>query len=232
MNIENHELWQVYSSWYENNKVAIKAGNWKLVDLDKDSERGLNLLTFLDQDVNSKINKLIMPRLSGIIGEGGWLIPDIGRHVTVLDIIPHNAGKSESEIKSESLKYANILDKVINSRKFDIKIVFSGVFASPDGITLQGFPVAEDLQVLRNQLRQEFSESGLLNLEENKYIINTAHVALVKFVQPVDANKLFGLVDQMRKTSEILFTGRNLVLNISSRYDKVKTIDKIKEWRI
>ena len=236
--LENHELWEVYDSWHEGNRDKILKGVWNLVpskvleNPQSDLLRGLNLIAFLDSETNKEIDDLFVDnRLKEVVGNAEWFIPSNGRHVTILDIIPHNSGKSEAEIKSEAPKYIELVDRVLNSRKFNLKIVFSGIFASPDGITLQGFPIG-DVQLLRDELRKDLSMSGLINLEKNKYVINTAHVALVKFIEPLDGTRLLEVVDQMRRTSEILFEMNNLVLNISSRYDKIKTIEVVKTWKI
>ncbi len=236
--IENHELWQVYNSWYEKNTPLLKIGDWRLTEKDilsspeKDSLRGLNLIAFLDDDSNRRIDDLLTP-LKESFEDSIWFLPGSGRHITVLDIIPHNSGKSIENIKKESQSYVESISKTLKAgAPFDIKISFSGLFASPDGLTLQGFPANAELGRLRDLLRKEIQNRGLANLEEKKYILNTAHIAIAKFFAPLNGNKLISIVDNLRRTTEIPINVKKLVFNVSSRYDKIKTIEIIKTWEI
>lgn len=88
----------IYDSWHEVNREAISNGNWKLVerslliDPHLDPLRGLNIISYLSDEVNELIDRRLIPRLSAIGDTATWTVPTAGRHITVLDIIPHNAG--------------------------------------------------------------------------------------------------------------------------------------------
>lgn len=225
----------VYSQWYENNRPAIKSGKWNLIEKDillhpdKDKLRGLNLLAFLSDKVNTTINDEIVPRLEAVVPPTEWFFPDEARHFTVLDIIPHNSGLVAQEIEKSKSKYTEVISQTIESFDTPIIIGFEGIFASPDGITIQGFPVNSGLPKLRKVLRKELGKAGLANLESKKYVIETAHVALVKFTQNLNGHNLLKTIDSLRNVPLGSFRVNEIILNISSRYDKIDTIEVVKK---
>lgn len=105
-----------------------------------------------------------------------------------------------------------------------------GIFASPDGVTIQGFPLNNGLAELREGLRKQINLLGLSNLEEKKYQIETAHVALIKFIRPLNGQKLLGVVDKLRDLTLGEFQAGEMILNISPRYDKSKTVQVIERY--
>lgn len=232
------QVLEVYNTWYTNNRPKIEAGKWKLIDKEilinpqNDTLRGLNLIAYLPASINLKINKYLLPKLSSVISESGWTIPDKGRHITILDIIPHNSGLSIKKIKSLQKRYVEAINQSIKNFKTPVKVGLEGVFASTDGITIQGFPLDESLSELRNALRNILASEKLINLETKKYNIETAHVALIKFVQKLDDKKLLKVIDSLRDIPLGTFEIKEIVLNISSRYDKIKTIEVVDEFNI
>lgn len=235
--LNRHELWDTYNTWYANNRESIKRSEWNLVpseillNPEKDTQRGLNLISFLTPEANQALDHDVAKLLRGVVSNSGWFVPVEGRHITILDIIPHNAGKTNQELDKLAKTYQQAVSEVVLDSP-SIPIIFSGVFASPDGITVQGFPVGDNLRNLRSDLRKKLAEKSLLNFEEKKYLINTAHVALVKFTGDQDGHKLLSVIDNLRHTPPIHFQIQEAVLNISSRYDKTQTIKTVKKWRI
>jgi len=129
-------------------------------------------------------------------------------------------------------KYSEIIQGVVNSFTELVTIELEGVFASPDGITIQGYFVNKGLSKLRDRLRDAINEDNLDNLELRKYKINTAHVAFVKFHSKLNGVKLLEVVGKLRTFPLGTFRVNELVLNISPRYDKVETIDIIKRFSL
>ena len=236
----NHKLkvLEVYNNWHENNRPAIKSGKWSLTDKtiltnpQNDTLRGLNLISYLPPFINDKIDHNILPKFSLINKCSGWIIPREGRHFTILDIIPHNSNLGVSKIRNMQNKYVKAINQVLKNFKVPIKIGFEGVFASPDGITIQGFPVNEGLSLLRESLRKTLASKNLINLENKKYRIETAHVAFIKFTKDLDGEKLLKMTDQLRNIPLGTFRVKEIVLNISPRYDKSRTIEIIKKYKL
>lgn len=228
----------IYDKWHEDNRLAILNGQWNLIDEDiltnpgKDKFRGLNLISFLPASINDEIDNRLLPKIKQVVSQSGWFFPKEARHITVLDIIPHNSGLGMEEIRKLQDKYVNAIDQALSNWNLPVIVGLEGVFASPDGITIQGFPINEGLSRLRNALRQTLNTVELLNLEHKKYLIETAHIGFVKFIQGIDGDKLITLVDNLRKVPLGTFQVDEIVLNISPRYDKTKTAEVIKRYKL
>jgi len=230
------ELRKTYDTWYQNNRAPILNGQWKLVDKEllskpeSDNLRGLNLISYLPRHINKVIDEQLLPQLTPVISNGEFVIPPNGRHITILDILPHNSGLSTEEVSSQAKEYSDAITESLSGNVVVPLIKLCGIFASPDGITIQGYPANERLAQLRDQLRNAINETGLINLEHKKYKIQTAHVALVKFTDPLDGKKLLEVVDRLRDISLGDFEIGELVLNISPRYDKTETIEIVQKY--
>lgn len=228
------ELKILYNKWYENNRPLIASGQWKLIDENillnplNDQLRGLNIIAFLPDN----INQIIESKLVDKINKFGWIIPKEGRHITILDIIPHNSGILLGEQKVKEMDYQDVVAKTIYNFRNKVEIELEGIFASPDGITIQGFPVGEGLFKLREELRKKLSALGLVNLEEKKYTIQTAHVALIKFTSLIDGVELLKVVDSLRDVKLGKFEISELILSFSCRYDKIKSIEVVGKYKI
>lgn len=232
------QLRKLYDSWHENNRNAILQGNWDIVDNKilahpkRDKLRGLNLVAYLPDHISQKINTDLLPRLVRIVGKSGWTVSAEGRHFTILDMIPHNSGIGIDKQRQQANKYSKVVENLTGSFDESVEIDLQGIFASPDGITIQGYPVGEGLHKLRESLRRSLFSEGLTNLEKKKYKIETAHVALVKFTSPLDGGGLLRVVDGLRDFPIGKFKVSEVVLNISPRYDKHKTIEVVKRFQI
>lgn len=236
MGIGNSSTHNIYDNWYKNNQSKILAGQWDLVSREildnpeKDYLRGLNLITYLPLRINRLIDKRLISKLSLTIGDSGWIMPSKGRHITVLDILPHNSRMADWGLDAFTEKYIKVVENTISPFNKSIEIKLKGIFASPDGITIQGFPVGESLFELRHLLRQGLTKAKLANFEEKKYTVQTAHISLVKFTKPLNGKALIRTVDELRNFHMGHFTLEKLILNYSSRYDKYFTIEILKEY--
>ena len=234
--MKRNKLKNLYNSWHENNRSKIINGQWDLVNKrllespETDSLRGLNLITYLPDNINQIIDKKLLPKLNPLVSPSGWTVPPEGRHITILDMIPHNSGISTKDQRAHTEKYNKIIDSVYSSFEEEVRVELDGIFTSPDGITIQGFPVGDGLHKLREALRNSLKALGLINLEKKKYIIETAHVALIKFVKPLDGKQLLKTVDSLRNFPIGMFSINQAVLTISTRHDKIKTMEVINKF--
>jgi hypothetical protein len=170
--------------------------------------------------VNDWIDSNFLCELDSIMGLN-WVLPREDRHVTILDIIPHNSMSKDLIVQ----QYITWFDQQVTGVAPSLlKIKIQGIFASPDGITLQGYP-SITLNDLRSNLRETLSSQSLVNFEANKYKIQTAHIALIKFTEALNGRELLKIVDTMRDTPSSEFKLNNVNLTISSRYDKSKTVE-------
>ncbi len=229
---------ETYDAWYANNIPKIRNGEWNLVDQEilqnpeNDRLRGLNIIAYVPEIINQAINSKIIASLGAVIGDVRWIIPEQGRHFTILDIIPHNSGISFKEQKEQLPNYLNVIKNAVDDFSGKVQITLEGVFASPDGVTIQGYPSNDGLHNLRQLLRNNLNSARLTNLEHKKYVIETAHVALVKFIQPADGEKLLATVDKLRHIDIGIFEVNEIVLNFSPRYDKHETIEVVERFAV
>lgn len=226
-----------YDTWYSNNRPKLIESQFNPIDItivsnpESDNLRGLNIISYVPEFISSKAKKAIIPLLDFSDPSCLFIFPEENLHITILDLIPHNAGWEYKRLQEIAPKYAEVIDSVIQNFREPININIEGIFASPDGITLQGIP-SDSLGKLRELIREALVKADLINIESTKYVIQTAHIALLKFLKPIDGQKLVEVVDRMREAPFGRFTLDKLVLNISGRYDKVKTVEVIEEFEV
>lgn len=81
---------------------------------------------------------------------------------------------------------------------------------------VQGFPVENELERLRSELRTAFSDAGLRVNFDSRYKLVTAHSSLIRFRVPVSEGlRLFALCEQYRNHmfGSIVLTDFELVFN-------------------
>lgn len=125
-----------------------------------------------------------------------YYYPQHDLHVTLLSVISCVPGLCLQEINSEPYKqvFHQALDEL-----GPIQIQFNGVTASPDGIVIQGYPVGDQLSVLRQRLRECIQSSGLRNSTDARYKLVTAHSTVMRFRQPLrDPRCLQAVCEQYR----------------------------------
>jgi 2'-5' RNA ligase len=78
-------------------------------------------------------------------------------------------------------------------------ISFSGITASPGAIMVQGFTNAEKLNAARDSLRQELRARGLNRRLDERYRLESAHMTVARFRQPLRDGPAFAqALEQMR----------------------------------
>ncbi len=86
-------------------------------------------------------------------------------------------------------------------RQASFKINFRGVTASPNAVIIQGFPVGDALEKMREELRQAFAKNGLGGQLDRRYKINSAHMTVMRFRQPeADWKKVAAFLAENRET--------------------------------
>lgn len=231
----NEHLKRLYDDWHEKNRGKIIGGHLDLVDqgllIGNDPDKGLNIVSYIPPEINKIINEKLLTKMD-IHNRSGWIVPPEGRHITILDVIPHNSKTRISTIHSLTDSYSAAIKRCILRFHYPVEIRLQGVFASPNGITIQGFPVGSGLSKLRAIIRQTLLKQRLPNKEKTKYYLETAHMSIIKFVTPFNGKHMLRLVDRIRDFPIGTFLVKEIVLNISGRYDKFKSIEIIKKFKI
>ena len=227
----------IYDTWYNDNKPLMISGHWNLIDRSilelpqRDIYKGLNLLYFLSPETNAIIDNQLLPKITEVIAQKQWIIPPEDRHITLLDIIPHNSPTSLDSQHELFPTYIELIQQTINSFHEPLTIEFKGIFASPDGITIQGYPSPSIIK-FRTELRSKLTTMKVLNLEHTKYVTQTAHTAWIKFITPLNGEQLIKVVDSLRNFPLGSVSIQEMILTISKRYDKTKTIETIKRFTL
>jgi hypothetical protein len=213
---------ETYNAWYSNNREKLVNDEFNPVDIqilqspELDNLKSVNIISYLSESVNDSIDNFVNKYLGDIVSES-FLIPRQSRHITILDIIPHNLEYSIEELENIAYKVSSKLETNKSIFDKDVEIILQGIFASPDGITLQGYVQNDNLTQIRNELRELLAEDLM---EKSKYVTQTAHIALIKFTKKLDGKSLVTLVDKLRETPITRFIIDNYSLSISTRYDK------------
>jgi 2'-5' RNA ligase len=214
MNLQEH-----YNQLYKKSAAAILAGNYKIdhqINDTLDSRFGITLLIRPNETIKANI-QLFLAELKAIEPEQ-YYYPNPDIHITVMSII--------SCYESFALDKINIVDyiEIIQKSLVDlgeIKIEFRGVTASPSAIMLQGFPMNDSLNDLRNKLRGNFKKSTLEQSIDSRYSISTAHSTVVRFQKKLqNPEKLMQVADKFRSYDFGTFRATNMELVYNDWYQQ------------
>ena len=167
-----NDLWKDALYNFENGACTVDA----LIDDSTDTRRGVSLLF----RPNIKVKKQIQLFLSKFnkIESGQYLYPEGDIHVTISSIISVYENFTLDQINPE--QYISVIKQSLKEIR-PFRIEFIGVTASPSSIIIQGYPLDDQLQSLREQLRKYFHASELLQSIDSRYTLITAHSTVVRF---------------------------------------------------
>lgn len=192
MNIEDHynKLWNQSLQKFRSNEFEFDP----LINSDDDNRYGITLLARPSKKVKQNISNILDEIRS--VAPNQYYYPDSDLHVTVLSIISCYAGFSLDQI--DQVDYLKIVQSAIDSiAPFEIR--FRGVTASSSCMLIQGFPRGNQLNFLRNELREKFKDSGLQHSIDKRYPLQTAHMTVVRFKEPFEnAERFISTVAKLR----------------------------------
>ncbi len=178
MNLVDH-----YNELYQNAVRKIKSDEYSMdnfIDSPVDKRRGITLLI----RPNNPIKKNIQNFLDDLSNNdpNQYYQPDSDIHMTVMSIIScYNDFNLQSICISD---YINLIEKSIKSER-KIEINFKGITASPSCIMIQGFFHNNTINEIRDNLRTNFKKSALQQSLDLRYSLQTAHLTVVRFKQPL-----------------------------------------------
>lgn len=190
MNLEEH-----YNQLYKTSSEAILNQKYSL-DLNihnpSDSRYGATILIRPSEKIKEKIQSFLDDLKK--IEPNQYYYPNSDIHITVLSIISCYEGFSLDKIDVED--YVKIIQKSLEDSG-EIKIKFHGVTASDSAIMIQGFPTDENLNNLRDKLRENFRKTTLEQSIDSRYSISAAHATVMRFTE-----KLQNPIKLIAKTNE------------------------------
>lgn len=174
---------EYYNSLYRDSIQRIISDEYstdKFIDSPCDRRRGVTLLIRPSQEIKENAEKFLTELKQ--IEPKQYYQPVTDLHVTVLSIITCFEGFELDNICIQD--YVDILQESLKSAS-SIEISFRGVTASPSAIMIQGFLGDNTLNVIRDNLRVNFKKSRLQQSIDARYSIQTAHMTVVRFCNPL-----------------------------------------------
>ncbi len=181
---------EIYDSMWKDSKSAFDRGDFSLDenlrDRSLDDRMGITILAKPSFEIVGRISEFLNRLKTIEPGQHYYSAQEI--HVTVLSVISCRPGFDLSEIDTNA--YEEIIGKVVGrSKAFEID--FRGVTASKSCVLVQGFPVGDGLEKMRDELRRAFAESKLETTIDLRYRLKTAHCTVVRFKEPLSDGEAF-----------------------------------------
>lgn len=142
----------------------------------EDDRYGMTLLARPSSIVKSRIRQFLQEIRK--IAPNQYFYPLTDIHLTILSIISCYSGFSIKDIKTSA--YTEIIEQCVQDIP-PIDIHFRGITASTSCIMIQGFPALDQLENLRESLREQFKKSNLQHSIDKRYTIRTAHLTVIRF---------------------------------------------------
>jgi len=178
-----------YDQLYKDSIKKIQTDNYQideLIDVDNDNRFGVTLILRPDNNTKREIQNLLVK--FRVIEPNQYFYPDSDLHLTVMSMRSCYKGFDLSQIKIED--YVTIIQKSIAGlNKFEIE--FKGLTASPSCIMLQGFLKENTLNQIRNNLRENFNNSGLQYSIDTRYVIQMAHCTIIRLKEKLSDKETF-----------------------------------------
>jgi 2'-5' RNA ligase len=175
-----------------------------------DNRFGLILNVCPTDDVKSKVSEF--QRRFKAIDPGQYHYSPDDLHFTVIAIVSCKPGFTISGLDIEAYKHI-IRDALFTMEPFDINC--SGLTAFSGGVMMQGFPSADKLNLLRDNLRRIFNTSALFHSIDSRYRIQTAHSTIIRFKKPLIDIRL---MQQFLQENRGIFFGNFIVKEIELVY--------------
>lgn len=199
---------------YDRSFPEIKQGNYQfdpLIDSNSDNRLGITLVIRPSLDVKNRIQELLAQFQS--IDPIQYYYPNSDIHITLLSVIGCYEGFDIQKISVE--KYVAAIEKAIqNFQSFEID--FKGITTSTSSVIVQGFFANNQLNHLRDAIRQELSLHADLELKMDvRYPVQTAHSTVIRFrneiqnlpefVKVIEENKDFSFGAFLFNSFELVF---------------------------
>jgi 2'-5' RNA ligase len=196
MNLSIH-----YNKLYEEAIPKIREDKYQLddqIDSVSDSRFGITLLIRPNVEVKNNIQQFL--EVIRTIDPEQYYYPNSDIHITVMSIISCYKGFNLENITVA--EYVNCIEKSLIGIN-TIEINFKGITVSPSTIMIQGFVNTDSLDDLRNNLRDNFKNSGLEESIDKRYSISTAHSTVVRFRKEIRNKEI--LIETLEKYRDFDF---------------------------
>ncbi|MFO7823098.1 MAG: hypothetical protein R6V72_04110 [Cyclobacterium sp.] len=157
-----------------------------------DSRRGLTLLLRPNESLKAAFGKFL--EAVKAVEPDQYFYPTSDMHVTIMPIISCYSGFNMDDLEL-SRYFSLIRHALLPVRKMTVR--FEGVLASTSCLMIRGFPLNEELEHCRQNLRAAFVPTDLEQSLDKRYKLVTAHSTVVRFQREVkQPEKVVALLEQ------------------------------------
>jgi 2'-5' RNA ligase len=192
------DLKKHYDQMWEQALAHYRLGQFALdpwLDRPGDDRRGITILWRPDASVKKEIQAFLAALRSVVPDQYFYPDPDI--HLTLMSVISCYEGFELDQINVSD--YVDVLSGCVKGIS-SFSLHFKGVTASGAGVMIQGFPENDQLDQLRDRLREGFRHSDLENSLDKRYRIRTAHSTVMRFRKKVEqAGLLIEVLESFRQ---------------------------------
>lgn len=171
----------IYTELWEKTIPLFEQGNYEidpLVDDPVDMRRGLTLRARLTGPVVSTIHEYA-EELKALL-PNQYFTPDSDLHLTLLTVMSCSRNFNHNPEMDDT--YSALIAECVRDLP-PLRITFRGITVSPSCLLVRGYPEDDRLQMLRNQLREQFKASSLPSTVDFRYPLKTAHVTIMRFIR-------------------------------------------------
>lgn len=179
---------QQAEEWYdqsmETGLSSLETGNYTVDPhlLSSDDNRfGISLLIRPDLAIRNNIQEFL--HALELIDPNQYYYPVSDIHVTVLSIISCFPGFQLNQIQPAD--YIGLISNSLNNCS-PFTIEFRGVTVSSGAVMIRGHLENDQLNQLREKVRNAFKTSNLLHSIDERYTIFTAHSTVVRYQYPLE----------------------------------------------
>jgi len=224
MNLEAH-----YNELYKTSITKINDDAYdidRLINSSSDNRFGITLLIRPSESVKNEIQKFL--RKLQLIEPNQYYYKNSDIHITVMSIISCYNGFQLKHI--ELSDYIKVIKQSLITNP-NIEIKFKGITASSSCIMTKGFMNTESLNIIRNNLRENFKNTILEQSIDKRYSIQTAHSTVVRF-QEKFSNKLefLNIINEFKDYDFGTFSPQSMELVFNDWYQKEKHVIKLHEF--
>ncbi|SFZ93299.1 2'-5' RNA ligase [Flaviramulus basaltis] len=226
MNLEKH-----YSSLYESSIQKINNDDYqidKLIHDPNDNRFGITLLIRPSAKVKNEIQEFLNELK--IVEPNQYYYENSDIHITVMSIISCYNGFELKHI--EIPKYIDIIKKSLITNP-NIEIEFKGLTASPSCIMIQGYMNNDSLNLIRNNLRENFKNTNLEESIDKQYAIQTTHSTVVRFSENLkNKSDFLKRIEDFKYYNFGTFKVKNIELVYNDWYQKEKHVKTLFKFEI
>lgn len=199
-----------------------------MLNAKNDSRYGISLLIRPPDAVIQEIQKFLIELHQ--IAPDQYYYPCSDLHITVMSIISCYEGFREDEINSSD--YIDVVNKSLKNCS-PFKIHLNGITASPSCIMIQGFLEEDRLNVLRQKLRTNFKDTSLKQSLDERYLIKTAHITVMRFNKIVKQQSEFlTLLERYRDYDFGNFKVDHIEMTYNDWYHRKKNVKKLHVFQL